>query len=266
MEENMIDVNETEKYLPIGTVVLLKGATKRLMIAGYCAVDQEKKDEMWDYSGCMYPEGFLSSQQSFLFDHSQIAKIYSLGYKDNEEEEFQQKLVNYINSKDSEEDASEDSEDDADTAPVSNEADSSVDSGDSVEEVVEEEKVETNQLLDESSNVDSTSFNTVISNSEETPATPVEEAPVSAEPVTPTSEVEAPSVEAVEPVSTPVAETPVTPVEQTATNVEETPTEGAQSNSADVTNPNNAADLSEFDQWLNQTGPYANNGENNTNQ
>ena len=27
-----------EKYLPIGTVVLLKGATKRLMITGYCSL------------------------------------------------------------------------------------------------------------------------------------------------------------------------------------------------------------------------------------
>ena len=246
MEENMIDVNETEKYLPIGTVVLLKGATKRLMIAGYCAVDQEKKDEMWDYSGCMYPEGFLSSQQSFLFDHSQIAKIYSLGYKDNEEEEFQQKLTTYINSKGSGENGTEDSNESSEgesSAPVSNESDSVSESAESVVE----EKVDTNQLLDESSNVDTTSFNTVSVESEEVAGTPVEELPASEEPM---------------------VETPTTPVEQTVASVEQTSVEATSSNSADTTNPNNASDLSEFDQWLNQTGPYANNGNdaNTTNQ
>ena len=246
MEENMIDVNETEKYLPIGTVVLLKGATKRLMIAGYCAVDQEKKDEMWDYSGCMYPEGFLSSQQSFLFDHSQIAKIYSLGYKDNEEEEFQQKLTTYINSKGSGEDGTEDSNESSEgesSAPVSNESDSVSESAESVVE----EKVDTNQLLDESSNVDTTSFNTVSVESEEVAGTPVEELPASEEPM---------------------VETPTAPVEQTVASVEQTSVEATSSNSADTTNPNNASDLSEFDQWLNQTGPYANNGNdaNTTNQ
>ena len=246
MEENMIDVNETEKYLPIGTVVLLKGATKRLMIAGYCAVDQEKKDEMWDYSGCMYPEGFLSSTQSFLFDHSQIAKIYSLGYKDNEEEEFQQKLTTYINSKGSGEDGTEDSNESSEgesSAPVSNESDSVSESAESVVE----EKVDTNQLLDESSNVDTTSFNTVSVESEEVAGKPAEELPASEEPM---------------------VETPTTPVEQTVAGVEQTSVEATSSNSADTTNPNNASDLSEFDQWLNQTGPYANNGNdaNNTNQ
>ena len=28
-----------EKYLPIGTVVMLKGGTKRVMISGFCAID-----------------------------------------------------------------------------------------------------------------------------------------------------------------------------------------------------------------------------------
>ncbi len=246
MEENMIDVNETEKYLPIGTVVLLKGATKRLMIAGYCAVDQEKKDEMWDYSGCMYPEGFLSSTQSFLFDHSQIAKIYSLGYKDNEEEEFQQKLNEYIATKDSGESTdSEDSDEGTDTVSSNVEGDDVVENSESVTEEVDSK--EENQLLNDSANVDSTSFDTAINSS-------VESAPV--------SNVEIPSVEApvsnvVEGQNPPAVET--VPVTNNAP-VVENPVVG---NTSDATNPNNAADLSEFDQWLNQTGPYSNNNTNN---
>ena len=82
-----------EKYLPIGTVVILKGATKRLMISGFCAIDNSNKDKIWDYSGCMYPEGFLNSNQICLFDHDQIEKIYHIGLSnDNEEKEFKANL------------------------------------------------------------------------------------------------------------------------------------------------------------------------------
>lgn len=82
-----------EKYLPIGSVVILKGATKRLMISGFCALDNSNKDKIWDYSGCMYPEGFLNSNQICLFDHDQIEKIYHIGLSnDNEEKEFKANL------------------------------------------------------------------------------------------------------------------------------------------------------------------------------
>ena len=82
-----------EKYLPIGTVVILKGATKRLMISGFCALDNSNKDKIWDYSGCMYPEGFLNSNQICLFDHDQIEKIYHIGLSnDSEEKEFKESL------------------------------------------------------------------------------------------------------------------------------------------------------------------------------
>lgn len=90
-----------EKFLPIGTVVMLKGATKRLMIAGFCAFEngEEEKEErkIWDYSGCLYPEGFLQSNQTCLFDHEQIAEIYHLGLsEDNEEKEFKEQLNKFI--------------------------------------------------------------------------------------------------------------------------------------------------------------------------
>lgn len=95
-----------EKYLPIGTVVMLKGGTKRVMIAGFCAIQPEDENKkVWDYSGCIYPEGFLTSNQTCLFDHDQIDQIYHLGLsgdEDNEEKEFKEKLntvINEINSK-----------------------------------------------------------------------------------------------------------------------------------------------------------------------
>lgn len=81
-----------EKYLPIGTVVLLKGGTKKVMITGFCSVADNDKNKTYDYSGCLYPEGFLSSNQTLLFDHSQIDKLYFIGYQNAEEKEFKEKL------------------------------------------------------------------------------------------------------------------------------------------------------------------------------
>lgn len=89
--------NNLGKFLPIGTVVLLKGAKKRLMITGFCSFDEGKKDKAYDYTGCLYPEGIISSKQMALFNHSQIEKVYHLGLRDEEEKQFKQKLVVELN-------------------------------------------------------------------------------------------------------------------------------------------------------------------------
>lgn len=81
-----------EKYLPIGTVVMLNGGTKRVMITGFCSMAADDEDVIYDYSGCMYPEGFLSSDQTALFNHSQIAKVYHMGLVDEEEKQFKESL------------------------------------------------------------------------------------------------------------------------------------------------------------------------------
>ena len=87
------------KYLPIGTVVMLKGGTKRLMITGFCVVQENNKEKIWDYSGCLYPEGFINSNQICLFDHEQIDKIYHIGLSnDDEEREFKAKLNDMVNN------------------------------------------------------------------------------------------------------------------------------------------------------------------------
>lgn len=41
-----------KKYLPIGTVVMLKGGKKRIMITGFCCVNEEKNNKIYDYCGC----------------------------------------------------------------------------------------------------------------------------------------------------------------------------------------------------------------------
>ena len=90
--------NNLGKFLPIGTVVLLKGGKKRLMITGFCSFDEEKKDKAYDYTGSLYPEGIISSKQMALFNHNQIEKVFYLGLRDEEEQKFKQKLVVELNN------------------------------------------------------------------------------------------------------------------------------------------------------------------------
>lgn len=99
-----------EKYLPIGTVVMLKGGSKRIMISGFCCVSDNDDSKVYDYTGCLFPEGFLSSSKNLLFNHEQIDKVYYLGLQDDEEKLFKEKLVKAmetINSKNEKKDENE---------------------------------------------------------------------------------------------------------------------------------------------------------------
>lgn len=81
-----------EKFLPIGSVVLLKNAKKRLMITGYLTVDMENMEKVYDYCGCLFPEGIINTKNTLMFNHGDIEKIYCIGYEDDEEKEFMTKI------------------------------------------------------------------------------------------------------------------------------------------------------------------------------
>lgn len=82
-----------EKTLPIGSVVLLKNAVKRVMILGYSRYEAGDGTKIYDYCGCTYPEGFISPDKTAMFDHDQIAQIYALGYQNEEQIAFRERLA-----------------------------------------------------------------------------------------------------------------------------------------------------------------------------
>lgn len=93
-----------ERFLPIGTVVMLNGGTKEVMITSYCIFPTNmeiKKDgqkvkaerKMYEYGGCIYPEGILDSNVSCAFNHNQIAKVLHLGYETDKQKELS-KILN----------------------------------------------------------------------------------------------------------------------------------------------------------------------------
>lgn len=88
-----------EKTLPIGSVVLLKNATKRIMILGYCRYAAGDSSKVYDYCGCTYPEGFISPDQTVIFDHDQIEHIYALGFQNEEQFEFRKKLTQVVETR-----------------------------------------------------------------------------------------------------------------------------------------------------------------------
>ena len=85
-----------EKYLPLGSVVLLKKAKKRVMIVGYAVRGKESGNKIWDYVGCMYPEGLLSSDKNLLFNHNDINKVYALGFSDDEHVRYVEFIKNSV--------------------------------------------------------------------------------------------------------------------------------------------------------------------------
>lgn len=84
-----------DKVLPVGTVVLLKNANKRLMIIGYQRM-KEAGGKIYDYCGCVYPEGFTSPAEAAVFDHEQIDRIIAVGLQNPAQIEFSEKLREVI--------------------------------------------------------------------------------------------------------------------------------------------------------------------------
>lgn len=89
-----------EKYLPIGSVVLLDGGTRKAMITGFCTMTPDTPDKVYDYCGCVYPEGVIRSDQTCVFDHNQIKEVFFYGYENEEETEFKTKLVEALKNMD----------------------------------------------------------------------------------------------------------------------------------------------------------------------
>lgn len=85
-----------DKYLPIGSVVLIKNAKKRLMITGFAVKGKEMNNDIYDYVGCLYPEGAIDSKKNILFNHDQIEKIFCVGYIDEEWLKVDQELKKYL--------------------------------------------------------------------------------------------------------------------------------------------------------------------------
>ncbi len=81
-----------KEYLPIGSVVLLHNGTKKIMIYGRKQLSQNDNQE-YDYVACLFPEGNINENYTFLFNQENIREVVFRGYENEEEQAFQ-KLLN----------------------------------------------------------------------------------------------------------------------------------------------------------------------------
>lgn len=91
----MKEIKMKNSLLPIGSVVLLKDANKRLMICGRVQTDVAT-DKTYDYSACLYPEGIVDSDSLYLFNNGDIQQVYFIGFQDAEELQFKKFLVEQL--------------------------------------------------------------------------------------------------------------------------------------------------------------------------
>lgn len=79
--------------LPIGSVVYLNEGRTKIMILNRGPIFPAERPEderiMYDYSGCLYPQG-LDPNNVFYFNEENIDKVLFEGYKDEEEDRFQE--------------------------------------------------------------------------------------------------------------------------------------------------------------------------------
>lgn len=97
-------MEDNRRFLPIGSVVMLNGGKKEVMITSYCIFPtnvqvkdgetSENPKKMYEYGGCIYPEGILDSNVSCAFNHNQIADILYVGYQTDRQNKLSQILNN----------------------------------------------------------------------------------------------------------------------------------------------------------------------------
>lgn len=73
-----------KELFPLGTVVKIKDAERLMMICGYASASASKPGVLYDYSGFVYPEGYVDMHKVYQFNHEQIEGIVAMGYQDME--------------------------------------------------------------------------------------------------------------------------------------------------------------------------------------
>lgn len=86
--------------LPIGTIVSLKGGTKKVMIFGVKQLHSDEEDMEYDYIAVLYPEGNCGIEFQYLFNQDQIDQVYFRGYEDSERNTFIENLSNLYDALD----------------------------------------------------------------------------------------------------------------------------------------------------------------------
>ena len=85
-----------QNFLPIGSIVQLKGAEYRVMVCGRI-VRKADDEKIYDYAACQYPQG-LTEAALIFFDRSEIEETYFIGFQDPEELYFRREVLDKLDA------------------------------------------------------------------------------------------------------------------------------------------------------------------------
>lgn len=86
--------------LPLGSIIILKGNTKKMMIISrVIAVPVKGSIYRFDYGACLYPEGVVG-ENLIYFNHEDIFKIVQEGYTNDENELMLENIAAVIDETD----------------------------------------------------------------------------------------------------------------------------------------------------------------------
>lgn len=86
---------EKTEYLPLGSIVILKGGVKKVMIiARGLAAKIKGEEKFFDYGGVQYPEG-LSGEEIAYFNHDGVKKTIFEGYSDEDNKMMVEAIQEY---------------------------------------------------------------------------------------------------------------------------------------------------------------------------
>lgn len=81
------------KLLPLGSIIKVKGSEKEIMITGFYQIQvADSNQEIFDYIGCLWPEGIVDTDQNLFFNNVDIDKVLFKGFVNEEEDVFKEKL------------------------------------------------------------------------------------------------------------------------------------------------------------------------------
>lgn len=85
-----------ERLLPIGSVVLVKGSIKKLVIVARGLAAKENEGlKIYDYGAVTYPEG-LVGENLLNFDADSIEEVIYEGYSDKDEERMEANIESWL--------------------------------------------------------------------------------------------------------------------------------------------------------------------------
>ncbi len=83
-------------YVPLGSVVYLKGGIKKLLVVARAInVTNDGKEYFFDYGGVLYPEGVTGDRMAY-FNHDEISTVFFRGCDDGENKGMTETINRYV--------------------------------------------------------------------------------------------------------------------------------------------------------------------------